>query len=167
MLLASPDWLVVPGRRLGHVSVNAAAKTTFSRLGTPQYGDAAMQRSWSTWIGTAGGRLDVFIVNDRAGTATERRTVHVVRATSSRFHLANGLHPGSATKSLRRAYPAAKRTGEYRTASGRVAFWDDVRKGLAWEAAPNGRVLALIVHPSGEALSGSTGPYVSTPLHKD
>ena len=165
LLLGTANWLVVPGRSLGHVRIGPHL-ASLNALGTAQYGDAAMQKSWSTWIGTGGGRIDVRIANDAAGTEHEQRRIHVVRATSSRFHLTNGIHPGSPARKLKSAYPAAKIKASYTSPSGKVAVWDDVKRGLGWEVAPNGRVLALIVHDAGDESADVVIPYVSTPLHK-
>jgi hypothetical protein len=166
MLLVLAPWLVVPGQSLGRVQIGANPEKALATLGRPTYGDAAMGKSWSTWVGKGGGRLDVYTVRDATGTSRERVTVHLARATSASFHLANGFKPGSSIKSLQRAYPAAKVTGSYKAPSGTIRLWDDVQRGLAWEAAPNGRVLALIAHRKGEPVTASLGPYLSSPLQR-
>ena len=155
------NWLVVPGERIGHLRIGGDA----SGLRRSDYGDAAMQKSWSTWIGKEGGRLDAFSAVDHVGARGAHYRIHLVRATSKSFRLRNGIHPGSPESSLRRNYPQAKAAGSYRAASGRVALWDDVRRGLAWEAA-NGRVRALIVHRKGERLTATLIPYLESPLQK-
>lgn len=121
-----------------------------------------MGRSWTTWVGKGGGRIDVYSTrkpDDRS--VRPDVTVEVVRATSPRFRLANGLHPGSSSAALRRAFPLAQAQS-----FGSIATWDDVRAGLAWEIKHD-RVSAVLIHRPGKPLNLSVGPYLGTPLLKN
>ena len=158
-------WLIEPGVRLGNISLSDAPELAFARLGPSQAHDAAMQKSWNTWIGKGGGRLDIYVVNDRAGTEAERRTIHIIRVTSSRFHLANGLHTGALVKTMTRAYPKAFMASSYVSPSGRIAVWDDTQRGLGWEVGASGRVVALFIHDKGKPYGMQVASYVSMAIH--
>ncbi len=157
----SSDWGVVPGRSIGHVEIGESNEKAVAPFGKPASGDAAMGRFWSTFVGKNGGRIDVHATRSATG---DRVPVDLVRVTSARFRLPNGLHSGSPSRLLRNAYPEAKPAGAYRIATGRIAFWDDVRKGLAWEADSRGQTVALIVHPAGRPLGSGAGDYLVEPL---
>lgn len=157
-------WQIVPGRSLGMIEIGKENKEALPALGKATSEDGAMGRFWSTWVGKGGGRLDVYSHRNDVG---DRVPVEIVRATSPRFRLTNGLHPGSPASDLRKAYPGAKRAGFYTAADGRVDVWDEPRKGLAWEVDPKRRTLALLVHRAGSPLSAADiGPYVSSPIGK-
>ncbi len=148
-IVAATDCAAVPGVSLGQVRLDVEPRRALSPLGRPTDQDGAMGVYSSTWIGKGGGRLDVLVRRLNNGDPDERTAVRLVRATSLSFVLPNGLRTGSSAGDLRRVYPGAKASNSYAASTGRVRIWDDVRRGLAWEATANGRVSALIVHPRG------------------
>ena len=160
-IVAASYWKVVPGVSLGQVRLGVGPKQALAALGKPTTEDAAMGVYWSTWIGKSGARVDVLVRRLHTGDADERTVVRLVRATSPIFVLPKGLHSGSSVSDLRRAYPGAKTSAGYDATTGRVRIWDDVRRGLAWEAMANGRVGALIVHPKGTPVDDTLIPYLT------
>lgn len=158
------DWLVVPGRSLGHIQLGAAA-ASLAALGKAGYGDAAMQKAWTTWYGSPSGlgasrsQLDVYTApwhND-----VDHHAVQVVRATSPWFHLAGGLRAGSALGAVRASYGALPLAATYRVAGSSRYLYDDVAHGIAFETdgtADTACCQALIVHVPGQAVARAALP---------
>lgn len=161
-LLATPpaaDWLVVPGHSLGHVVLGADA-ATLAALGKPTTGDAAMQKAWTTWLGSrpasgsAPSQLDVYTAPQN--NDVDHHTVQLVRATSPWFHLANGLRPGSSLRTIRAVYGALPLAATYQLPTGRRYLYDDVRRGIAFETdgtAATSHCRAVVVHQAGQAVA--------------
>lgn len=155
---APNDFLVVPGRSLGHLRLGAEAATLAS-LGKGAFGDGAMQKAWGTWYGHAapGARpseLDVYTAPQN--NDVDHHTVQVIRATSPWFHLANGLRPGSSLAAIRAAQGALPLAATYRLADGPHHLYDDVARGIAFETdttASFGCCQAVIVHQAGKPLT--------------
>jgi len=152
------DFLVVPGRSLGHLQLGDNANT-LSKLGKGAYGDAAMQKAWGTWYGrrsangAAPSELDVYTAPQN--NDVDHHTVQVIRATSPWFHLANGLRPGSSLAAIRAAQGALPLVATFRLADGPHYLYDDAAHGIAFEAdttASFGCCQALIVHQVGKLL---------------
>jgi hypothetical protein len=161
---AAPNSLVVPGRSLGNITLGANA-ATLAALGPASSSDAAMQKAWSTWLGSrpaTGGaptRLDVYTAP--AGNDVAHHTVQVVRATSPWFHLANGLRPGARLSAIRQAYGKLPLAATYRVASHPRYLYDDVQRGVAFETngtAGSSRCQALLIHLPGKAIAQGALP---------
>ena len=148
-LLVPSDWAIVPGQSLGHVRIGRNPVSMFDEFGRSTSEDAGAGWAWATWFGPQGGRLDIF---SRRRDDQETVDVRLVRVTSAKFRLANGLRTGASAARFKRAYPGARTWGRYPSAVGRVTIWDDVRRGVAWEATPSGTVLAITVHARREPL---------------
>jgi len=161
---AAPNALVVPGRSLGNLTLGATA-TTLAALGRPTFGDAAMQKAWSTWRGSrpaTGGtptQLDVYTAP--AGPDVDHHTVQVVRATSPWFHLVNGLRPGARLSAIRQVYGQLPLATTYRVAGRPRYLYDDVQRGVAFETdgpASSSRCQAVLVHLPGQAIAKAALP---------
>lgn len=152
------DFLVVPGRSLGHVRLGDNA-ATFSQLGKASFGDAARQKAWGTWFGpraaNGAARSELDIYTALTHNNVDSHTVQVIRATSPWFHLANGLRPGSSLEAIRAAHGPLPLVATYRLPDGAHYLYDDVARGIAFEAdttAAFGCCQALIVHAPGKPM---------------
>ena len=161
---AAPKSLVVPGRSLGNLTLGASA-TTLATLGPASHSDAAMQKAWSTWLGSrpaSGGaptQLDVYTAP--AGNDVDHHTVQIVRATSPWFHLANGLRPGARLSAIRQAYGKLPLATTYRVASRPRYLYDDVQRGIAFETdgtAGSSHCQAVLIHLPGKAIAQGALP---------
>ena len=162
-MLVPPSQLIVPGESLGHIRIGAPV-ATLARLGPAGAGDAAMMKSWTTWLGKSGARLDVF-TSIVPGRQSEKHVLEI-RATSPYFRTDAGLHPGSSERAWRKGYPQAKDLQQYRPPSGGppIHIFDDARRGIAFEVQ-KGRCVAVTIHRKGEA-TGSLIAYVREPLQR-
>ncbi len=120
-----------------------------------------MGHDWSYW-GQGKHEVDIYFVRGIDDSASHpEMPVEQVRVTSSRFHTANWVHPGSALATVEWLFPCAvsvkheKGTPYY----GNVALLDDVRRGSAFEFVVRGGKLAdsaactaIIIHPSGHGV---------------
>ncbi|RZK31059.1 MAG: hypothetical protein EOO63_05105, partial [Hymenobacter sp.] len=95
----TPAQLVVPGRRLGSLTLGADA-ATLATLGPAAYGDAAMQKAWATWFGTGHPPAQLDVYTTMIPGQDTHKSVRVVRATSTYFRLANGLRNGSTLRQI-------------------------------------------------------------------
>jgi hypothetical protein len=166
-LLASttaPNSLVVPGRSLGNITLGAST-TTLAALGPASRSDAAMQKAWSTWLGSrpatgsAPTQLDVYTAP--AGNDVDHHTVQIVRATSTWFHLANGLRPGARLSAIQQAYGKLPLATTYRVASHPRYLYDNVKRGVAFETdgtASSSRCQAVLIHLPGKAIAQGALP---------
>ena len=146
------DFLVVPGRSLGHTHIGAPS-SSLSMFGKGAYDDAAMQKAWSTWFGarSADGspRSELDIYTAPQDNDVDHHTVQVMRATSPWFHLANGLRVGSSLEAILAAYGKLPLAATYPVHDHPHYLYDDVARGIAFETDAKtayGCCVALIVH---------------------
>ena len=164
LLLASApsDFRIVPGERIGKVRLGAPA-SSLSKLGRPSGGDSAMGKSFVTWLGRSGHRLDVF--ESLTPDASAGKVILAVRVTSPRFRTTAGLGPGCSEQVWRRAYPAANDLTSYRPPSGGapIHLFSDAKRGIAFEVV-KGRCLAVSVQQKGDDMAGVFTGYLDSPL---
>lgn len=155
-LSSSPG--IVPGERLGKVSIGETGESVAAQLGKPKLGDAAMGHFWSTWI-SHGQYLDVYSTR---GEEDVEAHVRLVRATSPSFRTRDGLGPGSPERLVRKAFPAAKRVGSYREAPGKppTIMFDDAAQGIEYEVR-QGRCVAMAVHERGQSVNEQYAPLIA------
>jgi hypothetical protein len=164
---AAPNSLVVPGRSLGNITLGADA-ASLATLGPAATGDAAMQKAWATWYGRAAQgtvRTELDVYTAPQNNDVDHHTVQVVRATSTWFHLANGLRVGTTLRAIRAAYGQLPLATTYRLAAGPCYLYDDVRRGIAFEtngSSSTSQCQALIIHQPGKAVMST---YLSMPIY--
>lgn len=161
---AAPNSLVVPGRSLGNITLGAEA-SSLAALGPASRSNGAMQKAWSTWLGsrpaTGGALTQLDVYTAPAGNDVNHHTVQVVRATSPWFHLANGLRPGARLSAIRQAYGKLPLATTYRGAAHPRYLYDDVPRGIAFETdgtASSSRCQAILVHLPGKAIAQGALP---------
>ncbi|OUJ72204.1 hypothetical protein [Hymenobacter crusticola] len=161
-LAATPNKLIVPGHSLGNIALGASPET-LEQLGKPATSDAAMQKAWATWYGkpTASHlpptQLDVYT----AATGPDmRKTIQMVRATSSWFRTSTGLHNGSTLASIRHAYSSLSLTTSYAPTpkASPHYIYDNAKAGIAFEMdgkAATSHCVAIILHLPGKATAST------------
>jgi len=148
---ADPKFAVVPGKSIGSTFLGDDYEKVAARMKKPNFGDAAMGRSWTTWIGK-GGRLDIFAVRGRG----DKPTVRLIRVSSPTFRLPDGVHVGSPLQDVLKAWPTLRRIHFMHGHS----IWDDAKDGLVVEGLLN-KCFAIAVHPAGQWADQSYTPYLS------
>jgi len=151
----TPSQLVVPGRSLGNLKLGADA-ATLAALGSAAYGDAAMQKAWTTWYGTGHPPAQLDVYTTMIPGQDTHKSVQVVRATSTYFRLANGLRNGATLHQIQECYGQLPLATSYQLKAGPRYLYDDVQRGIAFEldgktSLSNCR--ALVVHLPGQAVA--------------
>jgi len=161
-LASAPNKLIIPGRSLGNITLGASSEM-LTQLGKPSTSDAAMQKAWATWYGKpiATGQpptqLDVYT----AATGPDmRKTIQMVRATSSWFRTINGLHCGSTLANIRHIYSTLTLASSYApTPKADLRYiYDDAKAGIAFEVdgkTAGSRCTAIVVHQPGKAAAST------------
>jgi len=138
--MANADFRVVPGHRIGKVTIGMSTPDLMKALGPTNIGDAAMQKAWATWKGTTGTRVDVY--------STQQKVV-LIRVTSNRFRDAKGRGPGASAT----AFSGFKRIAAYDLKGQRTLVFDNLATGYGYETTGD-RVTAIIVHKPGTPVQG-------------
>ena len=139
-VLGRADFLIVPGMRIGSVSVGMTAEALNRTLGTATTGDAAMGKAWATWKSPNGNRLDVY---------TSQQAVVLVRVTSPAF---------KDRRNFRTGLPAPRtslftRVAAYEKSGQRTLVFDDPKRGYGYEVTGD-TVTAIFVHKPGVSVQG-------------
>ena len=127
-------WLIVPGKSIGQVTLEAPAQS-LAVLGKPDGGDAAMMKAWRIWYSR---KKDNSMDSSRMlAVFTAMRTqdtqyVKQIRVTSPRFRTPKGVGAGSSMKTIRKAYPGVRLVKVYESANKarRIAVYEDAQQGL-------------------------------------
>lgn len=143
--------LIVPGERLGHITLGLNADSVEPLLGMPDASDAAMGKAWLTWKGkennTKPSQLQIYTTYK--DTSMSVKTVQQIRTTSPYFKTRTGLHVGSNLALLKATYPDLKKTGDYTEDGVRYELYDAVAAGIAFEMKA-GVCEGVLVHPKGQ-----------------
>jgi hypothetical protein len=143
--------VLVPGERLGHITLGLNADSVEPLLGMPDASDAAMGKAWLTWKGkenTAGPSL-LQLYTTYKDTSMSVKTVKQIRTTSPYFKTVTGLHVGSTLAQLKAVFPALKKTDDYTEAGVQYELYDAVAAGIAFEMKA-GVCTGILVHEKGQ-----------------
>ena len=122
-----------------------------------------MQKAWATWYGKPTSsslpptQLDVYTA---ASGPDIRKTIQMVRTTSSWFRTINGLHCGSTLANIRHCYTPLTLATSYAVnpQASMHYIYDDAKAGIAFEMdgkTTGSRCMAIIVHLPGKSLASS------------
>ena len=131
-VLSRANFMIVPGERIGDVSIGMTSDALTKTLGTPTGGDAAMGHAWATWKAKSGERLDVY---------SSQQAVLLVRVTSSAFKDRRNFQTGRPAPMNERFV----RVAAYDKAGQRTLVFDDQPRGYGYEVT-SGKVTAIFVH---------------------
>lgn len=160
VLPANP--LVVPGKSLGNIRLGSAVDS-LTWMGPADYGDAAMQKAWSTWYAKPGkpgvARYQIDLYTSGVGPELHKQ-VRLIRATSPWFRTAGGVRVGTPLARLKTACGPLKLAATYRPAPGAALryLYDNARAGMAFETAgpaATSRCVAVIVHLPGQGVAST------------
>ena len=150
-------FLIVPGRSLGRTHLGARGAPDLKRLPRPDAGDAAMGgRRWMVWKSkTSRDTLAVFAV-DRTYLEPLRPGLIVqdIRATSPKFHTANGAATGRTLAEIKSRFPH----GRLEPGNDSTSWFYTIKQGIAFEFRPHPRssacCLSVTVFPAGSSDKG-------------
>ncbi|AYL97678.1 hypothetical protein [Mucilaginibacter celer] len=145
---SSPDWLITPGKGIGHIVLDEDVNNVMKQLGKPDSSDAAMGSSLLVWFAghnPSGNRTVVFAHHNMGGKDETVSHVRKVLVTSPKFKTADGLGVGSAEGAIRKVY-TLKASGSYTNKSGKVQVYTDLAKGISFEIDGGGNCVGVVVH---------------------
>jgi hypothetical protein len=73
--VANADFRVVPGLRVGKVTIGMSTADLMKTLGPTNLGDAAMGKAWATWKGATGTRVDVYSTQQKVVLSRNQQSV--------------------------------------------------------------------------------------------
>jgi hypothetical protein len=160
---------IIPGQRIGQITLGDSPGQVQANLGTPDAGNAAMGKSLSTWYSKGSGanrhQVNVYTVREKTGTPEETVGVRQVRITSPVFKLANeGLKVGSTLPQIRNQFPEVTAIAYY-APKGKPAvyIYDATGQGIAFEiAGPDSVCVGITIHPKN---ASATDTYL--PVHPE
>lgn len=164
----APDTLyqIIPGQRIGQITVGETTQQVNLRLGQPDSGDAAMGKALAFWLSNAAGepRHYLAVYFTRSEGDSPQMLTRQIHVTSPRFSTKNKLHTGSSLKSIRSAFPSVQPIAYYTNDSQKQVYIFDARaEGIAFEiVTADSTCTAITVHEKGEDV---TNTYL--PLHPD
>lgn len=146
------DWLVTPGKSIGHIVLNDDVQNVINQLGKPDSSDAAMGSSLLVWFAghnSAGNRTAVFTHHNMGGKDESVSNVQKILVTSPKFKTGGGVGVGSSKQEIQKTY-TLKPTSTYTNAGGKVQVYTDLAKGISFEIDGSGRCVGVVVHKAND-----------------
>lgn len=147
-------WLLIPGKSAGQTKLQESAEVLRTRFGTPDAGDAAMGKAVSTWYSkhdSTGHSLTIYTTQKMGQDASAH--IAQIRITSPQFHTQEGIHTGSTLSEIKKQYTVTQ-TEEFEDADIHYIVYNS-SKGISFEADPNGKCIAIIIHEPGDKRPGT------------
>jgi hypothetical protein len=146
------NWLITPGKSIGHIVLNDDAQNVINQLGKPDSSDAAMGSSLLVWFAghnPAGNRTAVFTHHNMGGKDESVNHVQKILVTSPKFKTGDGVGVGSSKQEIQKTY-TLKPTATYSKAGGKVQVYTDLAKGISFEIDSNGKCIGVVVHKAND-----------------
>lgn len=163
---AAGPYAILPGERIGHVTIGENLLDVNADLGRPDSGDAATGHVWAYWFSkTSDDVLGVYATFDSNGTG---HYVREIRITSPAFHLPSGISTGDSFSEAQRQFDQITPVAEYTSEKGQgtVTVFDAIASGIAFEVAggsasdrASGEIVAMVVHRPGHSITQEYIPY--------
>ncbi len=142
------DWLLVPGISAGQTKIDENAEEVYKRLGTPDGGDAAMQKAIAVWYSnhdSTANSIAIYTARNTDGAVVAR--VLQIRITSPSFTTKEGIQAGSSLSGIQSKF-TVKQTETYKDAGANYKVYDS-KKGIAFEVNDDEKCVAIIIHKAG------------------
>jgi len=157
--------MIVPGQRIGQISLGQTAEVINNKLGKADSGDAAMGKAMAFWYSKGQHKknyLAVYFFRNFDG-GPEDLLARQIRINSPSFKTTDNISPGSNITRIRRNYSLKPIAYYINPKQQRIYIFDDVAKGMAFEVStPDSICVAIAIHQKGEAITNS---YL--PVHPD
>jgi hypothetical protein len=141
----SANWLIVPGKSIGKVTLDGNADSVLIRLGKPNLTEGAMGSSLLTWLGKNGdstSRVSIFTQRDMGSPDESISRVKEIRVTSVQFKTAEGIGTGALLTDLTAHY-SIKAVDKYQ----QLKVYDDLQHGIAFDVdSLTNRCVAISIH---------------------
>ena len=150
---------IVPGKSIGHISLNETAEDVIRALGEPDARDAAMGKALLTWnskpsmkgADTIVNSIEIFTATN-FGAKNEASRVKQIRITSPFFKTSEHVSCGSTIAFIKLQFPELKKvTASYTDNAGNtIMIWDDTKTGISFEINEMTKCCGITVHKPGE-----------------
>jgi len=153
--IAQTDWLITPGKSIGHIVLNDDVQNVIKRLGKPDSSDAAMGSSLMVWYAnhnSAGSRTAVFAHHNMGGKDESVSYVQKILVTSPQFKTNDGIGVGTTKEDIQKVY-TLKPTSSYTNKTGKVQVYTDLAKGISFEIDGSGKCIGVVVHKANDTAS--------------
>jgi hypothetical protein len=150
---AASDWLISPGKGIGHIVLNDDVQNTIKQLGKPDSSDAAMGSALMVWFAkhdTSGYRTEVFTHHNMGDKDESVSHVQKILVTSPQFKTDDGVGMGSTKQEIQKTY-SLKPTSTYTNKSGKVQIYTDLSKGISFEIDGSGHCIGVVVHKANDS----------------
>ncbi len=166
----SPVHLIIPGKKIGHIYINADADSLAAKLGHPSFTDAAMGALMMQWTARANGHVYETITYSHRNMGNADNSVSYIkeiRTTHPKFKTADYAGVGSELKDVMKIYKLKKRDVPGGTDK-KTALYDDYGAGIGFEVDSNGKCTAVLVYAPGDSSVTYINLHVQqkTPSHK-
>jgi hypothetical protein len=148
----SADWLITPGKSIGHIVLNDDVENTIKQLGKPDSSDAGMGSSLMVWFeghDQSGYRTAVFAHRNMGGKDEAVNHVQKVLVTSPQFKTADTIGVGSTKDEIKKLY-TLKPTSTYTNNGGKVQVYTDLAKGISFEIDGTGKCIGVVVYKAND-----------------
>ncbi len=148
------DWILVPGEAAGMTHIDGDLAALSPRLGRPDAGDAAMQKSVSVWYvnhDSTGYSLVVYASRNPGNDEVAR--IRQIRVTAPRFETVRGIRVGTHERDIRSHYKVQE-VEKFRGKDGSMSRVLDSEDGIAFEIGADGICDAIIIHVPGKEQYG-------------
>ena len=145
--------LIVPGKRIAGIYINADADSLPALRGKPDLTDAAMGAQlmkWNVIYDKKKYLTSVYSHRDMGGVDGAVTRVKEIRTTSVWYKTTDYIGAGSELKDIKKLY---KLKMHPITAGSKNGLYDAVAQGIAFEVDSTGRCSAVLVHAPGDSTS--------------
>lgn len=145
--------LIVPGKRIGHININADADSLITKLRKPRFSSAGMGAQlliWNAWYKK--GKYETATYSHRnMGLADDAVSyIKIIRTTSPRFKTADFAGAGSELKDVVKIYKLKKYPLPGPGPKG-AFLYDDYNAGIGFEVDSTDKCTAVLIHVKGDS----------------
>lgn len=144
-------YMVVPGERIGQISLGQDMKEVFDLLGNPDDGDAAMGSAVGIWI-----KSSMTIYSHYRDSTMVVKAVKQISVASDNYYTAGKITTGMPLAKIKAAYPALKESAAYVNLKNndKLQVFDDLDGGIAFDIQAD-KCTMITVHPKGKAVNAT------------
>ncbi len=149
--LGTSNWLIIPGKAIGHIRVNTDADSLRRVLGSPVSSDAGMGSAVLRWTGKDEQDkwiLSVFVQHNMGMADEHVARIKKAMVTSPKFATIEGISVGQSLKAIGRSF-SLRQTGSYK----QFLIYSDISRGISFDIdSLSDKCLAITVFKPGDSL---------------
>lgn len=165
------DALILPGKSIGQVKLDAEIPAVEKLLGKPTTGEGAGGRVWDIWDRRENGAKQsyrVTVYGEHTANNDSVQSVQSIRINSPFFHTREGINTRSSLEAIWKTFPLLRYYSNYQHEGETIEVYADGTRGISFEIRRTtvntgnsawGACQAVSVYHTG---AGSVGPLVPT-----